>query len=485
MTGGTRTNGPVTAPPRQVLTVAELTRRIKNSLEQQFPAVWVEGELADVRRHTSGHIYFTLKDATAQLRAVMFESDARTLCVELKDGLAVYAFGRIGVYEKAGQYQLIVRQILSKGQGALQLAFEELKRRLQAEGLFDPDRKKPLPVLPQRIGVVTSPTGAAIRDFLNIIQRRYPNVHILIYPVRVQGAGAAQEIAAAIDDLNARQLVDVIVVTRGGGSLEDLWAFNEEIVARALARSQIPTISAVGHEIDYTISDFVADVRAPTPSAAAELVARAKNEFEEKLQSYRQRLHQAARTHWLHWKNRLSELAAEATLRQPQERIRQYQQQLDDLDHRAEQAARAGLRQWRDRLQTLAGTFQALSPRSRLHTWRLQLETAQHRLHTVGQHRLDVTQHHLRQLQTRLELLSPLAVLNRGYSITRLPDGRVVRSVHQVRAGEIVHTRVSDGEFVSTVSDVPPNPNAKPTRTAHAPPSTPSPAPRTRKSELD
>ncbi|MDW8345096.1 MAG: exodeoxyribonuclease VII large subunit [Verrucomicrobiae bacterium] len=451
MTAVSPVSEPATVPPRQVLTVAELTRRIKASLEQQFPSVWVEGELADVRQHSSGHIYFTLKDAVAQLRAVLFASDARGLAVELKDGLAVYAFGRIGVYEKVGQYQLIARQIVPKGQGALQLAFEQLKRKLQAEGLFDAARKKPLPLLPQRIGVVTSPTGAAIRDFLNIIQRRYPNVHILIYPVRVQGAGAAQEIAAAIDDLNAHQLVDVIVVTRGGGSLEDLWAFNEEIVARALARSRIPTISAVGHEIDFTISDFVADVRAPTPSAAAELVARAKNEFEQHLDAYRQRLHQAARTQWLHWKNRLNELAAEATLRQPSERIRQYQQQLDDLDHRAAQAARQGLRQWRERLQTLAGTFQALSPKRRVDTWRLQLDTARRRLHTVGQHRLDLTAQHLKEVRTRLELLSPLAVLNRGYSITRLSDGRIVRSARQVRTGDSIHTRVADGEFVSVV----------------------------------
>lgn len=457
-----RRGGPVPPPSVPPLTVSEITRRIKACLEPQFRSLWVEGEVADVRQPASGHIYFTLKDALAQLQAVMFERDAQGLSFPLRKGLAVVAYGDIGVYEKGGQYQLVVRRMLPKGEGALQLAFEELKRRLQKEGLFDAARKKPLPPLPKRIGVVTSPTGAAIRDFLQIIQGRYPNVHILIYPVRVQGGGAAEEIAAAIDDLNARTLVDVIVVTRGGGSLEDLWAFNEEIVARALARSRIPTVSAVGHEIDFTISDFVADVRAPTPSAAAAMVVPKKSDLEDKIAGCGHRLHQAARSRWLGWKNRLHELAAEATLRQPLERIRQYQQQLDNLDHRAAQAASRGLREWQAFLETLAGKFQALSPQHRVESWRLRVGMARQRLATIGPHRLDLLTRHVREVAARLELLSPMTILQRGYSITRLDDGTIVRSVQQARAGQRVLTRVRDGEFASTVQ--PPQAGRTPVR---------------------
>src|SRR6266403_1471667 len=281
--------------PAQVLSVTELTHRVKDLLEERFPSVWVEGEISNVRSPSSGHIYFTLKDSGAQLAVVLFRGVAVKVGFKLKDGLQVIAFGDISVYEKSGQYQLVARRLLPKGLGALQLAFEELKQRLAKEGLFDSARKKPIPALPQRIGLVTSPTGAAIRDFLNIIGRRFPNVHIIIHPVRVQGEGAAQEIADAIDEFNAlhasrRLPLDVLIVTRGGGSLEDLWAFNEEVVARALARSNIPTISAVGHEIDFTIADFVADLRAPTPSAAAELVVKSKDEYCALMREYEKRL---------------------------------------------------------------------------------------------------------------------------------------------------------------------------------------------------
>ena len=328
--------------PNQILTVSELTRRVKDLLEAQFPSAWVEGEISNFTAATSGHLYFTLKDANAQLSAVMFRGSAAKLNFKLKDGLQVIAFGQVSVYEKRGQYQLIVGQMMPKGLGALQLAFEELKQRLAKEGLFDPARKKPIPTLPQRIGLVTSPSGAAIRDFLNIIGRRYPNVHIVINPVRVQGAGAAEEIAAAIDEFNALELADVLIVTRGGGSLEDLWAFNEEIVARAIARSRIPTISAVGHEIDFTIADFVADLRAPTPSAAAELVVKAKEEFASLVQQHQNRLDKDLRLRVSEARQRFSALATSYVFRQPAELIRQYQQQVDDLRHRLSQATGAG-----------------------------------------------------------------------------------------------------------------------------------------------
>src|SRR5512136_2779310 len=264
---------------KRILTVSRLTALIRSTLEENFEHVWVEGEVSNLSTPSSGHLYFTLKDAGAQLRCVMFKGAVRNLRFRLKDGMGLILRGRITVYEQRGDYQLIAEYAEPLGIGALQLAFEQLKERLVREGLFDESRKKPLPVLPQRIGVVTSPTGAAIHDILTVVNRRFANVQILIVPVRVQGDGAAAEIAAAIDDVNRYGAVDVMIVGRGGGSLEDLWAFNEEAVARAIARSRIPVISAVGHETDYTIADFAADLRAPTPSAAAELAVKDRDEL--------------------------------------------------------------------------------------------------------------------------------------------------------------------------------------------------------------
>ncbi|MEE9165043.1 MAG: exodeoxyribonuclease VII large subunit, partial [Nitrospinota bacterium] len=264
-------------PERQVYTVTEITRAIKFSLETEFPRVWIEGEISNLRIPSSGHMYLTIKDEESQIKVVMFRSGKSQLKFGPKDGDQVIVKGKITVYEPRGEYQIVIDYMEPKGIGALQLAFQQLKEKLSKEGLFDEELKKSLPLLPQKIGIITSPTGAAVRDILNIIDRRFPNVHILIAPVKVQGEGAAQEIAAAVKDLNKIKGVDVIIVGRGGGSIEDLWAFNEEVVARAIFESEIPVISAVGHEIDFTISDFVADLRAPTPSAAAELVVRDKN----------------------------------------------------------------------------------------------------------------------------------------------------------------------------------------------------------------
>jgi exodeoxyribonuclease VII large subunit len=277
-------------PFRYILTVSELTQEIKEILETRFPDIWVEGEISNLRIPPSGHIYLTLKDDFSQIRAVFFKMKARTLRFVLEDGLHVICHGRVSLYEKRGEYQLILEEVEPKGIGALQLAFLQLKDRLEKEGLFDLARKKPIPMVPQTIGIVTSPTGAVISDMLHIIHRRFENVHILLNPVRVQGEGASLEIAKAIEDLNKWMNVDVIIVGRGGGSLEDLWPFNEEIVARAIYHSKIPIISAVGHETDYTISDFVADLRAPTPSAAAELVVRDKREIKNTLHYLEERL---------------------------------------------------------------------------------------------------------------------------------------------------------------------------------------------------
>ena len=427
----------------QVLSVSELTRRIKSLLEGQFPSAWVEGEISNLVVAASGHVYFTLKDATAQLSAVLFRGGAGKVPFKLTDGQQVVALGEVSVYERRGQYQLIVSQLLPKGLGALQLAFEQLKQKLAGEGLFDQVRKKPLPLLPSRIGLVTSPTGAAIRDFLNILDRRYSNRHVIINPVRVQGIGAAEEIAAAVDEFNSRNLVDVIIVTRGGGSLEDLWAFNEEVVARSIARSRIPTISAVGHEIDFTIADFVADLRAPTPSAAAELVVKAKAEFQAELQQFQRRLDKDLRYRLSESRRRL----ASCILRHPAELVRQSQQQLDGLTHRLEQATAVSLVQCRSRL----AASKLVTPRDFIQARRQHLETQSARFATGMAHCRQATRQHLTVLAGKLDLLSPKSTLARGYSITRLVDGQVVKTVQTAPVGTIVRTLAVDGEFESVV----------------------------------
>ena len=432
-----------------VLTVSELTRQIKGLLEDQFPRVWVEGEISNFAVATSGHVYFTLKDAGAALSGVMFRHVAGKLGFKPADGLQVLAFGQISVYEKRGQYQLIVTQLMPKGLGALQLAFEQLKQKLAAEGLFDAARKKPIPTLPQRIGLVTSPTGAAVRDFLKIISRRFPNLHIVIAPVRVQGEGAAAEIAAAIDEFNALHTagvlpLDVLIVTRGGGSLEDLWAFNEEIVARALARSAIPTISAVGHEIDFTIADFVADLRAPTPSAAAELVVKAKEEFLALLAQSQKRLDQDLRLRLGEARQRYAALATHYVFRQPAELIRQYQQQVDDLAHRLTRSTGEALQ----RRQARLAAIKLVTPQTRLARNAERLASHRQQLDTTCDQLVQQVRHRLDQARTRLELLSPQSALGRGYSITRLAEsGRIVRSVSAIHPGTKITTMVQDGEF--------------------------------------
>jgi exodeoxyribonuclease VII large subunit len=445
-------------PPAQVLSVTDLTRRVKDLLEEKFPGVWVEGEISNLRSPSSGHVYFTLKDANAQLAVVIFRGVATKVGFTLRDGLQVIAFGDVSVYERSGQYQLVARQLLPKGLGALQLAFEELKQRLAQEGLFDPARKRPIPVLPQHIGLVTSPAGAAIRDFLNIISRRFPNVHIVVNPVRVQGDGAGKEIAAAIDEFNALQAggrlpLDVLIITRGGGSLEDLWAFNEEVVARALARSKIPTISAVGHEIDFTISDFVADLRAPTPSAAAELVVKAKDEFARQITQYQARLQKDLRLRLAEARQRFSTLASSYVFHRPAETIRQYQQQLDDCAHRLHRAPGATVAAHRGRWRTVAQKFKLLSPQAVLVSRRQQLGANEHRFQAARAHLMEAIHHRLGQASAKLEILSPNATLQRGYSITVVPEtGRIVRSVTHVQPGTTISTKVLDGAFGSVVS---------------------------------
>ncbi len=444
-------------PGRRILTVTEFTRQIKSLLESQIGAVWVEGEISNFRAQASGHCYFTLKDAGAQLSAVLFRGDAGRVRFRLADGLQVVAFGDVSVYEARGQYQIIVREVTPKGMGALQFAFEQLKQKLAAEGLFDEARKKPIPLLPQRIGIVTSPTGAAISDFLNVLTRRFPNLHIVINPVRVQGEGAAQEIAAAVDEFNQLHesgslRLDVIVLARGGGSLEDLWAFNEEVVARAVARSKIPTISAIGHEVDFTICDFVADLRAPTPSAAAELVVQRKDEFDALLADFLSRLNKDLRLRLAEIRERLQRLAQSYVFREPAAAVRQYQQRVDELRYRLGQEWETVFEQSRGRVQAAADKLRLLTPRETLRKYDQQLAHLDDRLGSFAAQSVRDCRGRLKELNGRLIVLSPKATLQRGYSITRrAADGQLIKSVKTVNAGDAIKTTVADGEFTSEV----------------------------------
>ena len=394
----------------RVYTVSEITREIKTLLESRFFSLWVEGEVSNAKRASSGHWYFTLKDAESALSAVLFRADAAGIRFQLQDGLKVLAFGQINLYGKRGQYQLAASRLEPQGMGALQLAFEQLKKKLAAEGLFDSARKKPLPIFPRHIGVVTSPTGAALRDILQVINRRFSTLHIVINPVRVQGEGAAAEIARALDEFNVLGNVEVIIVARGGGSLEDLWAFNEEPVARAIARSRIPVISAVGHEIDWTIADFAADLRAPTPSAAAELVVAKKTELTERVRSALRRITAHAGWRLQHLRQRRQNAAASYVFADPRRLLRPFQQRLDDL------------------LQQL--------PRSL-------------------RHRLALRRQRLAGVMAHLQAVSPLSVLSRGYSFTRMAaDGTILKTTGGLKPGETVETHLARGEFTSIVKEI-------------------------------
>jgi len=415
---------------RAVLTVSELTRRLQETLEERFPAVWIEGEISNYRLYGSGHAYFTLKDADAQIRAVLFRNRGRRIKFEPADGLHVMAFGSIEVYPQRGEYQLVIELLEPKGLGALQLAFEQLKARLQAEGLFDHARKRELPRFPRKIGIVTSPSGAAIRDMLRVIDRRFGELHIVIAPCRVQGDGAAEEIAQGLRDLNALGGVDIIIVGRGGGSLEDLWAFNEEAVARAIAASKVPVVSAVGHEVDFTISDFVADLRAPTPSAAAELVVREKQAVVDSLVQLRARLERfAARP------------------------LRDLERRVDELTTRLRREMRGELGRAGHRVALATRALRASDPVARVAGDRHRLESLQSRLVTALTRRRDRARYSLRSAVGRLDSLSPLAVLGRGYSLTRTPTGEVVHSPAQVHVGDAIRVLLHRGSLDARVTD--------------------------------
>lgn len=438
---------------RSIYTVSKLTTEIKGFLEREFAFLWIEGEISNLRRPGSGHLYCTLKDEAAQIRAVMFRLQNRLLQFEPTDGLQVICYGRLSVYEPRGEYQIIVEYMEPKGRGALQLAFEQLKEKLAREGLFDPGHKKPLPFLPQKIGIVTSPTGAAIRDILQILERRFANIHIVIHPVRVQGAEAAQEISRAIEELNQWPDIDVIIIGRGGGSIEDLWAFNEEIVARAIFRSRIPILSAVGHEIDFTIADFVADLRAPTPSAAAELVVRDKRELAQSLQTLEGRLGLAMQDDLEEMKERLSLWGAR--LIDPRKRLADQRLRLDDLGGRLSNGTQQVVARKRDLFGMKWEHLMLLNPRRNVHEHADRLARLQKALGASLRAALSFYRQRAEGSMGKLQSLSPLAVLERGYSITRLlPSRKIVRLAQELQPEDRVEIKVHRGSFHARVEDI-------------------------------
>ena len=440
-------------PQRKIFTVSELSLEIKALLEKRFPDVWVTGEVSNFRGATSGHLYFTLKDASAQIRAVCFRNQARYLKFKPQDGISVIARGHLSVYEARGEYQFYVDYLEPAGIGALQLAFEQLKQKLAAEGLFDAARKKPLPVLPSAIGVVTSPTGAVIRDILRVLKRRFRNMNVTVYPVKVQGEGAAEEIAKGIGYFSKHPVVDVLIVARGGGSLEDLWAFNEETVARAIASSKIPVISAVGHETDFTIADFVADLRAPTPSAAAELVVHRKQDFVDELRERARHLSQVVRLKLSEAREQFTTLRMHHVFQTIRTRLGERAQRVDDCIVDFNRLIRKKLSDSREALLHASAGIVRYDFRRLLSLKRAALAERDKKFETEFRRFLVDRRNRLMQVESILKERSPLTILNRGYSITRDTQGHIVRDAAQVSIGDDVSIHLARGELGATVRD--------------------------------
>jgi exodeoxyribonuclease VII large subunit len=416
---------------RKVYTVSQLGSEIREMLERKFTDIWVEGEISNFKASTAGHLYFTLKDDKAQLPAVCFRMAARLLRFRPENGKTFRARGRVTTYDARGEYQLIVEVLEPVGLGALQLAFDQLKEKLQKEGLFSPERKRPIPPHPRQIGIVTSPKSAALRDILTVLKRRHNTVNVVIFPAEVQGAGASLQVMEGIDFLSQHTEVDVILVARGGGSMEDLWPFNEERVARAIVRSRKPVISAVGHEVDYTICDFVADLRAPTPSAAAEIVSQSKVELLRRVEECENRLKGAMRFRFSTLRHFLASKVGSRGFAVAEAQLKRLAQRVDDLGFRLEQFGR--------------GSF----IRNREH----RLEVCAHKLESSMQRRVRGAHEAFAQMAHKLEALSPLAVLERGYAVCLTPEGKVIRDAETVEAGAPVKVRLHRGTLHAKVSD--------------------------------
>ncbi|MFI5056586.1 MAG: exodeoxyribonuclease VII large subunit [Candidatus Acidiferrales bacterium] len=438
-------------PTRRVLTVSELTARIRDLLAKNFTDIWVVGEISNCREAQSGHIYFTLKDDRAQVRCVFFKQQQRGIKFRPEDGLQMTVRGSISVYETRGEYQIYVENLEPVGLGALQLAFEQLKKRLEAEGLFAAGRKKPLPLLPSRIGLITSPRGAAVRDVVRILRRRFPNVHLTVYPVRVQGEGSAEEIVKALKFFNQKKLVDVLILARGGGSMEDLWAFNEEPLARAIAASMIPVISGVGHETDFTIADFVADVRASTPSAAAELVVQTRREFDKHIADLRETLASQIRYRLLEFSRRVHELSARRGFRRPLDLLRQQRQRADEMTSRLALGLRAQLEKSRKRFTAAHLRIMSFDFRVKIAAFRLRVERRSAELSLRAERLLRTKRERLDRLRLQLEERSPLRVLERGYAIATDANGTLLRDAAQVALGDSVAIQLHRGKLSAEV----------------------------------
>ncbi|HTG74474.1 MAG TPA: exodeoxyribonuclease VII large subunit [Terriglobia bacterium] len=416
---------------RKVYSVSQIAVEIRDMIERKFLDIWVEGEISNFKSSTAGHLYFTLKDEKAQLPSVCFRNAARLLRFRPENGKTFRARGRITTYEARGEYQLIVEVLEPVGLGALQLAFDQLKEKLQKEGLFNPERKRPIPALPRKVGIVTSRTGAALRDILTVLKRRHNSVHVLIYPCEVQGAGASLQVMEGIDYLSRHSDVDVILVTRGGGSMEDLWPFNEERVARAIIRSQKPVITAIGHEVDFTIADFVADRRAPTPSAAAEIVCQTKEELLRRIQDFSNRLQGSLRYRLRTMRHFLDSKVGSRGFAVAEAQLKRLSQRVDDLGFRLERFGQSG-------------NF----ARERRH----RIEVLKHRMESLMQFRLRRAHEAFGKIAHTLDALSPLAVLERGYAVCLTPQGKVIRSAEAVEVNSSVKVRLHEGTLRATVS---------------------------------
>jgi exodeoxyribonuclease VII large subunit len=446
----------VQPPQRHIWKVSELVTELRSEVERQFSDLWVEGEITDLRPAASGHIYFTLKDDSGQLSAVLFRRQASLLRFRPENGLQVLLRGRISIYEQRGQIQLVTEHLEPMGAGSLQLAFEQVKRRLQEEGLFDAERKRPLPAFPRSVGIVTSPSGAVIRDFITVTSRRQAALHIILYPALVQGESAAAEVAKGIEYFNQTREVDIIVIARGGGSLEDLAPFNSESLARVIAASDLPVVSAIGHETDFTIADFAADLRAPTPSAAAELITAAQHKVEEHLEQLSQRLQRAARYLIMQARERLSSLAIDASLARITDNLNRRQQRIDELCFRMEASWRALAQQHSQRLQTLASAILRNDAAQRIALMRERLQNNQSRL-TRAQLQLQQSRRAaLQSLERQLAALSPLAVLNRGYALVYDENGILLKDAAALAPGQLLSTRLAAGSVESRITRITP-----------------------------
>ena len=441
---------------KSVLTVSQLTRKIRNLIEYRVGEVWVEGEISNLRKQASGHQYFTLKDQGSQLSCVLFRGNVAKLNVDLEDGQEIQLFGDVTVYEPRGNYQLIVRQAQLKGLGALQAKFEALKDKLNVEGLFDTERKQPIPTFPNTICIITSPSGAAIRDILSVLKRRAPWVKIILYPVLVQGNNAANEIAKAIHNIEnwtqeGKISIDTVLLTRGGGSLEDLWPFNEEKTARAISSLSLPLVSAIGHEIDYTISDFTADMRAPTPSVAAELIAPDSQEIRNQLHSINKSLSYRITDTLDRWKERLDYLGTNTLINEPQRILADLDQSIDLKTDSLKSALVNSLREKKDSMNALGSRISMCHPAKQLETVLGQFKILDNRLQNATQSFINRSNERCEKAAVAIKALGPDSVLDRGFSLTQDKDGTLITSIKNVNSGDKLETRVSDGIINTTV----------------------------------